>query len=475
MIRLLSLVLGLALLTACASSPPVVQDTQPLPEPEAPPAEPVEKPFPDDSLYPLLVAEFALRRQAFDVALENYLQQSRVLHDAGISSHTTHLAQYMQRDEEALEAVQLWLELEPDNVEANSTAATLLMRQKRPIEALPHLTVVARHGQQANFPGLLNGFTRLEPAFEQYDSALAKLDAMFQLEPYQQQALSLEARILVSREASQPFARLEQALNANPEDKQLRLQYARLLTNTDIAAARQQFEILSAQSPQDGDLLLSLALINREIGDDLEAKAYLRQMLAVGQRLNEAHYYLGRIAQDNEDLEEAVSHYMQVEDGRDFLSANQRIGRILINAGQVERNQEWFKQQRDKHPQRREQLYGLEADLLTSAGALQASMLVLNLGLAELPDSTSLRYARSMLGEQQGDLALMESDLRVIIAADPDNATALNALGYTLANRTDRYSEAFELISHAGEHPQATGGHWHQHQSPGETRRAWRH
>ena len=54
-----------------------------------------------------------------------------------------------------------------------------------------------------------------------------------------------------------------------------------------------------------------------------------------------------------------------------------------------------------------------------------------------------------MLAEEQGDLAGMESDLQAIIDAEPDNATALNALGYTLANRTTRYEEAFALISQA--------------------------
>ena len=43
----------------------------------------------------------------------------------------------------------------------------------------------------------------------------------------------------------------------------------------------------------------------------------------------------------------------------------------------------------------------------------------------------------------------MERELRKIIASEPDNATAINALGYTLANRTRRYDEAYELISRA--------------------------
>jgi len=74
---------------------------------------------------------------------------------------------------------------------------------------------------------------------------------------------------------------------------------------------------------------------------------------------------------------------------------------------------------------------------------------MLNTALRAMPESTTLRYTRSMLGERQNNLALMESDLREIIHREPDNVTALNALGYTLANRTDRYSEAFALISRA--------------------------
>jgi tetratricopeptide (TPR) repeat protein len=46
-------------------------------------------------------------------------------------------------------------------------------------------------------------------------------------------------------------------------------------------------------------------------------------------------------------------------------------------------------------------------------------------------------------------LDILERDLRTILASEPDHADALNALGYTLADQTDRYEEAFELISRA--------------------------
>jgi tetratricopeptide (TPR) repeat protein len=480
MYPLLALAPALALLAACAT-------TAPAPEPQdsaAAPAEVVpvpERPIPEDSIYPLLVAEFALRRRDYDLALDHYLEQADIIRDPAVSAHATHLAQFMQREEAALASVELWVELEPDNIEANNTLATLLVRQGRTVEALPHLALVLREGGDPRFPILLNEFENLTPQqqseltgglnelaaeypdnvqllltqalmlaqFEQFELAEAKLARVFKLEPHQPQAILLEAKILITRQDPEPFARLERTLEEDPNNQQLRLQYARLLATDDLPAARKQFEILSAQSPRDGDLLLSLALINREIGDNPEAKAYLRQMLALGQRPGEAHFYLGRIAEDADDADAALYHFRQVEDGREFLRASQRAGLLLIGQGKLEESHRWFEQRRSALPERAEQLYALEADLLTQAGHLDAAMTILNQSLQEFPDSNSLRYSRSMLSEEQDDLALMERDLRNIIKRDPENATALNALGYTLANRTERYDEALELVSRA--------------------------
>ena len=69
--------------------------------------------------------------------------------------------------------------------------------------------------------------------------------------------------------------------------------------------------------------------------------------------------------------------------------------------------------------------------------------------LEQFPGDTNLLYTRAMLAEKRGDLNGLERDLRDIIAREPDNATALNALGYTLADRTSRYEEAKALIEQA--------------------------
>ncbi|MFT4613086.1 MAG: tetratricopeptide (TPR) repeat protein [Bacteroidia bacterium] len=483
MSRLLATALCSALLVGCSTPAPQPQeplDTAP-PVVEAEPEVP-ERAIPDDSVFPLLLAEFALRRRDYDVTLQQYLEQAPILRDSGISAHTTRLAQYLQNEPAALESALLWAELEPDNADANNIAAGMLARAGRTPEALPYLVQVERLSGDANFPVLANNFTGLSSA-ERTDmadtierlgkefpdsinlsltqallftelgkrgKALEKLDAVFAQEPRQQQALLLEAKILADQGANNPYARVEQALQEDPENSLLRMRYARMLTRSDMSAARTQFEVLSAQSPDDADLLFSLALINREVGDPLAASAYLRQVIASGERVSESYYYLGRIAEESDRPEDAIEFYSKVEGGAEQIAAVSRVGELLAQRGEFERSQLWFAEQRRKTPERREQLYGIESDIVSRFGSPEQAIRLLDEAIAASPDaSPSLRYNRAMLFEQQDDLVAMEEQLRGILDRDPANATALNALGYTLANRTNRFEEGLELIQRA--------------------------
>jgi len=48
-----------------------------------------------------------------------------------------------------------------------------------------------------------------------------------------------------------------------------------------------------------------------------------------------------------------------------------------------------------------------------------------------------------------GRLDILERDLQQILKKDPNHGDALNALGYTLADQTDRYPEALGYIERA--------------------------
>ncbi|WOJ95011.1 tetratricopeptide repeat protein [Congregibacter variabilis] len=488
--RISAAALALGLLAGCASSGQVVEtadDTGPDPAEIAATDEPteapvIERPIPDASVYPLLLAEFALRRRDFDTALNTYLEQAEILRDPAVSAHATHLAQFLQREREAFRAVRLWVELEPDNLEANATLATLLARQGRNREALPHLAVVARAGEKAKFPVLLNRFKALRPADqlgleadaqalidddlggdvslrltyalmaeERGDAAAvrSRLVPVFALEPYQQQALVLEAKLNLAAGTDEPLARMEEALKKDPSRTDLRLQYARLLASQDMPAARKQFEILSAEAPHNADLLFSLALINNELEDSEAAKTYLNQVLALGKRNDEAYLFLGQIARNDGEFDEAIQLFQQVGDGTDLMKATISIAQIQIAEGREQELADYMNRLRESYPHRKEQLYALEANIYSETDRDARGLELLDRAIAEFPESDNLRYARSVAHERAGNISGAETDLRAIIERDPDNSTALNALGYTLANRTERYDEARVLIEKA--------------------------
>ena len=84
-------------------------------------------------------------------------------------------------------------------------------------------------------------------------------------------------------------------------------------------------------------------------------------------------------------------------------------------------------------------------------GKNQAAFDLYSEALNEYPTNLDILYARAMVSEPLNRLSVLEEDLRTILKLDPDNAAALNALGYTLADRTNRYPEAYTLISRAVE------------------------
>jgi tetratricopeptide (TPR) repeat protein len=132
---------------------------------------------------------------------------------------------------------------------------------------------------------------------------------------------------------------------------------------------------------------------------------------------------------------------------REFRDAKALAAQILIDTAFASDIRQFFHDQRRIYPSAAEQLFLLEAESLRDwAGE---SLAAYDRGLSAFPQSFSLLYGRAMIHESEGTLLAMENDLRSILAQDPNHAATLNALGYSLTNRTQRYEEAAELIERA--------------------------
>ncbi|HEX7989777.1 MAG TPA: tetratricopeptide repeat protein, partial [Stenotrophomonas sp.] len=161
---------------------------------------------------------------------------------------------------------------------------------------------------------------------------------------------------------------------------------------------------------------------------------------------------LGKIAEYLKRYQEAVDWYHGVPGGEHRGEAQLRAVNALYLMGdkaRASKDVQAVQADASLDDDVRRDAYLLESELQLRDGQTQAELDVLARGLAAFPDDSALLYARALAWERNDNVPRAEADLRKVLVAEPENVAALNALGYTLADRTQRYQEALELIDRA--------------------------
>jgi len=161
--------------------------------------------------------------------------------------------------------------------------------------------------------------------------------------------------------------------------------------------------------------------------------------------------FLAEIAEETRRYDEAIARYREVTEGegeRAWL-AKLRIAAIMGKQGKVEAARQYLGTLESDDHEQEIQLKQAEAQLLQDARDYQGAYGVLTAALADDPDSAELLYDVAMVAEKLNRLDEAESRLKRVIELKPDNAQALNALGYTLVDRTQRAAEGLQLIEKA--------------------------
>lgn len=471
--------LGLA---ACSQQP------QPEPAPvvekiEEKPAEPIpERPFAQDTLYSLLVAEFAGRRGNTNIALDNYLEQAQQTRDTGLARHSTKIARQLRKPKAALEAAMLWSELEPGSEEALFIATTELINAKRFVEALEYSRKLELRGNQAlhltiasqasNYNGANLGIMAeliqswLEEDGE--DTELLTALAILLQQQAPDQSLELAQRALAQdpnytsaaivqvkalqrlKRSDEAKVRLEELLQEQPNNKRLRVQYARLMANIDLPSAEGEFAALHKDYPKDTELQLAYALVVYELGKTDAAEEQFNLLLDKEQSYSMANYYLGRIAMNRKQPHVAMGYFDEVRAGDpNYLPAWVFRSDIMVELGQSQEAIALLERSAKQFPELAQRFLLVTVESFNKYGQSDISIALLNRALAQDPQNRHLLYGRAMSFEKLDQLENMEADLRAILQNKPDDASVLNALGYTLATRSDRTEEAFELINRA--------------------------
>ena len=410
--------------------------------------------FEEDVLYQLLVAEVAGHRRHYQQALQHYVAVTLATRDPGVAARATQLALYMQDLDTALETAMIWATTDPAhfdilNFERLVRHSTSPSQKQSLLEGLSK--VLAQQPEQPDLLFLKAALLAQTGAVEQSLALAGQL-----LEASDQNRLFILQVSNLQHLGRQEEARslLETALQIRPKDSWLLLTLARLLHGEgELDAAREQYLLALEGTDNDGDILLALALLAIEEAQDEVAKRHLERLLRWEQRQEEAHYYLGVIAERQSDPATAIAAYKQVRQSRVFPLAQARIATLLAEDNQLPAARAHLAQIAKAHPKLYIRMTILEAQLLATYDLEQEVFRLLDRALektsGQVPQQIELLYIRAMLGERFGHLDILETNLRQLLALDPTHAEALNALGYTLTEQTDRHAEALLLIEQA--------------------------
>jgi len=282
------------------------------------------------------------------------------------------------------------------------------------------------------------------------DKAVGFIDKAIALEPERAEFLAWSGRLAVNMGNSElALQQYRQAWEVSQENTQIAMSYAELLKRNNDPAAGQA---VLAQLPDTPEMRFARIVFALDAGDTENAELLYLGFSADRYAGNpRAAFQAAQSAELLDHQREAIDWYKQVT-GEQSLRAIMRQAFLLSGLGDVEEGRNLLTQLRVQADNVvRSQSYQAEAQILQDAGRKNEAMQLLNGALVTLPDDTALRYARALLAVGLDQLELAESDLRQIISVEPHNAAAINALGYTLADLTERYDEAEPLILQAYE------------------------
>ena len=435
-------------------------------------------------LYDVLLGEIAGQRGALDISGASYLEAARSSDDPRVAERALNVAIFGKRPDLALPAARRWVELAPGKLEARQALAALALRTGKVQEAVEQFDYLLKHhpaGAASPYQTLLVMLARepdksralevmgklvasqpddLEAQFAyarlavhagNWALATQKVEQVLAAQPGRVDALILRAQIALKQgQGKVARQQLTEALQRNPDNTVLRQAYARLLVDLeDYDAARAQYHQLLKHQPNDTQTIYSLALLSLEAGHLNEAKKMFKKLLKLGVQAQQAYYYLGAIAEDQGKRKTAINWYSKVLKGDHLFEAQVRIANMEALAGDVTGARERLHKLRLAQPAQSQRLYLVEGGMLTRIDWFDEAFKLYSDYLQTRPDDLEVLYARALVAERLGRLDQTEADFRHILKIEPDNTRALNALGYTLADRTDRYAEALKLIEQA--------------------------
>lgn len=489
-IRLFSVII-LVFLNGCANSPEKPSAQEEVVEPVKM-AEPKEKTqqseaktaIDPDVMYMLMAAELAGQRGQYAIALEGYMEAAKRVNDPRFAERAAKIAMYMKDSSKTDDAVSLWLKQDPNNLTARKIAALSALRTGDKQAAVEHLdmvlkidpagfektslelaSVLQRDGKSEFFYDALDALATKNPhqavvyfvqsllAMEMKNNGLAeeKVQQALAIQPGWDKALIFQAQIAVfSGDLNKAKTLLKDASLKYPENDKLKKLLAQVLIKaTEYEAAGEIYQGIVQANPKDVESQIALALVHLQLKRDGKAEDIFKQLLDQPEWKDQASFYLGKIEEKRGHTQKALSWFEKVNEGPlAFESAISAVS-LLVKEKRFDEADSRLERLSSQFPKQKLRIILMRAGLYGQQEQYENAFNLLTEALAEQSDQKDLLYARALMAERINKPEVLEADLKKILARYPDDAEALNALGYSLLDNANRYAEAEVYLQRA--------------------------
>jgi tetratricopeptide (TPR) repeat protein len=432
----------------------------------------------------LLRAEVELQRNQYKAASEEYAKAARQSEDVEIARQATRVSYSFGFNDDALQSAERWLKLDKGSDEALLYVAQLQLRNSDLKDARRSFTQLLERGKEPVDERLvaLIPFLSEEDA-KDADWLMRQLAKPYRDSPSANYAAGVMA--LQAGDTGEARARAEKAIELKKGWIQPHLLYARsLLMGGDEEAAidytarmvgddpdpdpeaRLELAIMYLAAERDDDALSQvnqvlleqpartdalrlMAIINFRQEHLDAAWSDFQDLLASGRYTMDALFYLGRIADRRQEYEQAVTLYSQVIAGENAVAAQRRASGIMAQEGSPEEALSHLTEFGETHPNYAIDMMEAKAQLLASLDRFPEALDLYEQVVEYRPDSEGVILGRAELLLRMGKVDDSIRQYRNAVKRWPDSAMSLNALGYTLADRTTKYREAARLIKKA--------------------------
>lgn len=428
-------------------------------------------------LFLLMTAEIAGQRQKYDVALEGYLQAAKQVDDPEIAKRAAKIGLFLKDTERTDEAVSLWLEKDGQNLSARKIAVLSSMRGLDKESAIKHLNgllkddpagfestlidmiqVLEKDGNTEFAYEVVGELTKQHPdesvvffvqallagQLGKQDEGIENVNVALALQPDWDKALVLHAQFTLEK-GEYALARqdLEKILKKTPDNVRMQKMLAHvLIKEKNLDGALEIYQQILNKDENDGDTQFSKALVYLQQDKDDEAAEILEGLVNKPKWDASACFYLGRIEYKKENNKRALVWFDKVTEGPYEYDSSMLAISVLLSEKNYAEAEKRIEGVEKKFPSQKVRVVLLRAEIFSIQKEHQKAFDVLTDALKDMPDDRDFLYTRALIAEKLGRLDVLESDLKKVIEKKPDDVNALNALGYTLADKTTRYEDA---------------------------------